>query len=103
VWPLHPVCGHGQAISGVFAVASHSVLQYLPDVVTHEQTGCAHFSVFVGAISFLPTFDQEWKMQTQNISLRGKVFLYTNEHIAMSFFLATVLNRRSQELFVRNR
>jgi hypothetical protein len=25
-----------------FSMASHSVLQYLPDVITHEQTGCAH-------------------------------------------------------------
>jgi hypothetical protein len=25
---LHPVCGHAQAISGVFSVASHSALQY---------------------------------------------------------------------------
>jgi len=76
-------------MSGVFAVASHSVLQYLPDVVTHEQTGCAHFSVFVGAISFLPTLDQEWMIQTQNGSLRCKLFLYRKEHIAMSLFFAT--------------
>jgi len=38
---------------GVFSIASHSVLQYLPDMVTHEQTGCAHFSPLAGAISFL--------------------------------------------------
>jgi hypothetical protein len=30
-------------MSGVFSIASHWVLQYLPDVVIHEQTGCAHF------------------------------------------------------------
>jgi hypothetical protein len=30
-------------MSGVFAIASHSVLQYFPDVTVQEQTGCAHF------------------------------------------------------------
>jgi hypothetical protein len=45
-------------MSGVFSIAAHAVLQYLPDVVTHEQTGCAHFWPFAGAISFLPTSDQ---------------------------------------------
>jgi hypothetical protein len=33
-------------MSGVFSMASHWALQYLPDVVTQEQTGCAHFSAF---------------------------------------------------------
>jgi hypothetical protein len=40
---VHPACPHLQAISGVFSIASHCVLQYLPDVTVHEQTGCAHF------------------------------------------------------------
>ena len=40
-------------MSGVFSIASHSTLQYLLAVVMHEQTGCAHFSVFVSVISFL--------------------------------------------------
>jgi hypothetical protein len=31
-------------------MAAHSTLQYLPEVVRHEQTGCAHFSAFVVAI-----------------------------------------------------
>jgi len=26
-------------MSGVFSIASHSLLQYLPDAITHEQTG----------------------------------------------------------------
>src|ERR1700732_4316670 len=56
---LAPVCGHAQAISGVFSVASHSALQYLPDVVTHEQSGCEHFTAFSEPISFLPTSDQD--------------------------------------------
>ena len=42
--------------SGVFSIASHWVLQYLPDVVLHEQTGCAHFSPFAVAISLSPSF-----------------------------------------------
>ena len=40
-------------MSGVFSIASHWALQYLPAVVTQEQTGCAHFSPFVVSISFL--------------------------------------------------
>jgi hypothetical protein len=30
-------------MSGVFSIASHWVLQYLPDVVSQEQIGWAHF------------------------------------------------------------
>lgn len=37
-------------MSGVFSAASHCVLQYLPDVVAHEQTGCAHLSPSAVAI-----------------------------------------------------
>jgi hypothetical protein len=48
VLPLHSVCAHRQSRSGVLAIDSHSTLQYLPDVATHEQTGCAHFSAFAG-------------------------------------------------------
>ncbi|MGA7222385.1 MAG: hypothetical protein WA603_04025 [Candidatus Acidiferrales bacterium] len=40
-------------------MASHWVLQYLPDVVTHEQTGWAHFSAFAVVISFLLAVDPE--------------------------------------------
>jgi hypothetical protein len=40
-----------QSMSGVFSMAAHSVLQYLPEVVRQEQTGCAHFSAFVSAIN----------------------------------------------------
>src|ERR1039458_969954 len=50
VLPLQPACPHAQSRSCVFSIGSHSVLQYLPDVVTHEQTGGAHFSAFAGAI-----------------------------------------------------
>jgi hypothetical protein len=37
-------------MSGVFSMASHCVLQYLPEVVRQEQTGCAHFVAFSAAI-----------------------------------------------------
>jgi hypothetical protein len=53
VLPLQPLCQHEQSMSGVFSIASHCVLQYLPDVITHEQTGRAHFSAFVAAIIVL--------------------------------------------------
>jgi hypothetical protein len=39
VCPLQPGCGHLQEMSGVFSIASHSVLQYFPDVTLQEQTG----------------------------------------------------------------
>ena len=43
VCPLQPACGHLHAMSGVFSIASHSVLQYFPEVTLQEQTGWAHF------------------------------------------------------------
>jgi hypothetical protein len=39
VLPLQLACSHRQSMSGVFSIASHWVLQYLPEVVTHEQMG----------------------------------------------------------------
>lgn len=50
VLPLQPACPHEHSMSGVFSMAAHSTLQYFPEVVRHEQTGCAHFSAFVVAI-----------------------------------------------------
>jgi hypothetical protein len=50
VCPLQPACGHLQAMSGVFSIASHSVLQYFPDVTLQEQTGWAHFLLSSGAM-----------------------------------------------------
>jgi hypothetical protein len=38
-------------MSAVFSIASHSILQYLPEVAKHEQIGCAHFSPFPSDIS----------------------------------------------------
>ena len=46
-------------MSGVFSIASHWVLQYLPDVVVQEQTGCAHFSPLAVVISFLLASDPQ--------------------------------------------
>jgi hypothetical protein len=43
VCPLQSACGQSQAMSGVFSIASHSVLQYFPDVTLQEQMGWAHF------------------------------------------------------------
>jgi hypothetical protein len=42
-------CPQVQSMSGIFSMASHWALQYLPEVVTHEQMGCAHFL----AVSFV--------------------------------------------------
>jgi hypothetical protein len=43
-------------MSGVFSIASHCVLQYLPEVVMQEQTGCAHFLAVSLVISISPVF-----------------------------------------------
>jgi hypothetical protein len=51
--PLQPAWVQEQSMSGVFSMASHSTLQYLPDVVVQEQTGCAHFSPFEVSIFLL--------------------------------------------------
>jgi hypothetical protein len=50
VLPLQVPCPHKHSMSGVFSIAAHSVLQYLPEVVSHEQTGCAHFCPLVVSI-----------------------------------------------------
>ncbi len=50
---MQPLWRQRQSTSGVFSMAAHSVLQYLPVVVMHEQIGCAHFSAFVIAILYL--------------------------------------------------
>lgn len=53
-------------------MASHSMLQNLPDVGTHEQIGCAHFSAFSVFISFLPTLDQERTIQAPIVVIGKK-------------------------------
>jgi hypothetical protein len=44
-------------MSGVFSIASHAALQYLPVVASQEQTGCAHFLAGFGVMSS-SCFDQ---------------------------------------------
>jgi hypothetical protein len=61
-------------MSGVFSMASHWALQYLPDVVTHEQTGCEHFSVFAESICFLLVLDQERMIQALILVVGGTCF-----------------------------
>jgi hypothetical protein len=46
-------------MSGAFFTASHWVLQYLSEVVMHEQTGCAHFFTVSLVISFLLDSDHD--------------------------------------------
>ena len=75
-------------MSGVFSVASHSALQYFPDVVTHEQSGCAHFSVFVGSISFSPDFGSRADDPSPNVSHHEKVFLYRKERFDIGCIVA---------------
>ena len=79
--PLHSVCAHRQPRSGVLAIDSHSTLQYLPDVATHEQTGCAHFSAFAGATPSF-NFGSRAHDPSLDISHQDRVFLYGKEHIA---------------------
>jgi len=54
-----------QLMSGIFSMASHWVLQYLPEVVVQEQTGCAHFTAVLlfsvgDVIGFLLAGDRGW-------------------------------------------
>jgi hypothetical protein len=51
-------------MSGIFSIASHSMLQYLPEVVRQEQIGCAHFWGFWVSITFLLALDQERMIQS---------------------------------------
>jgi hypothetical protein len=44
-------------MSGVFSMASHAVLQYLPAVASQVQIGCAHFFAGFGVMCF-SCFDQ---------------------------------------------
>jgi hypothetical protein len=69
-------------MSGVFSIAAHSVLQYLPDVVRHKQTGWAHFSAFAEAISFLLGSDQERTIQALTVATSREYFCTENEHTA---------------------
>jgi len=43
-----------QSMSGVFSIASQTALQYLPEVTTHVQIGCAHRVDLGSVILFAP-------------------------------------------------
>jgi hypothetical protein len=43
---------HVHAMSGVFSMASHCTLQYLPVAAAQEHSGCAHFFAF--SLAMLP-------------------------------------------------
>ena len=77
---MQPACPHEQSMSGVFSIASHWVLQYLPDVVTHEQTGCAHFSAFAFAIFFSPISGQKATDPKPHLSPREQAVLSNKGH-----------------------
>ena len=78
---MQPAWPQVQSMSGVFSMASHWVLQYLPDVVTHEQTGCAHFLTVSLVISFLLVSDHKRVIRGNMLGQRLKAFLYKKEHI----------------------
>src|SRR5271157_3892929 len=61
-------------MSGVFFNASHATLQYLPDVVMHEQMGCAHFPPFAVVISFLLAPGQQRVIQCRILNGSKKRF-----------------------------
>ena len=83
VLPLQPGCSHEQSMSGVFSIASHCVLQYLPDVVVQEQTGCAHFSPFLSAISLSPGFGSVAHDLKGHFKHCTKRYLFKTAHISI--------------------
>jgi hypothetical protein len=62
-------------MSGIFSIASHWALQYLPEDVTQVQMGCAHFSAFAVSIIFSPGFGSGPDDPCRNRSRRGKGLL----------------------------
>ena len=78
---MQPACPHKQSMSGVFSMAAHSVLQYLPDVARHEQAGCAHFSVFIGVIWSLPVSKQQQLICGGMLDVAQEVCLHGKKHI----------------------
>jgi len=53
-------------------MASHAALQYLPEVVRHEHTGCAHFSSLTGVIVMSPNRGTGADDPSGNISHGGE-------------------------------
>jgi hypothetical protein len=67
-------------MSGVFSIASHCALQYLPEAGTHEQTGCAHFLAGSLVISLLLVSDQNRAIRDGMIGRPQNPLLYKKEH-----------------------
>ena len=78
---MQPAWPQAQSMSGVFSIASHWALQYLPEAGTHEQTGCAHFLAGSLVISFLLVSDQNGAVRDDIVRWRQMAFLYKKEHI----------------------
>lgn len=77
---MQPAWAHVQSMSGIFSMASHCALQYLPEVVMHEQTGCAHFLAVSLVISVLLASNQDRVAQFRILRERQEAFLCQNEH-----------------------
>jgi len=67
-------------MSGVFSIASHWALQYLPDDVMHEQTGCAHFLTVSLVIIVSPSFGSDRATQDGMVKQRQEALLYRSGH-----------------------
>ena len=67
-----------QLMSGIFSIASHWVLQYLPEVAVQEQTGCAHFAavllVSVGGVMCFSLLAIGWVIRGTSIGVAGNWF-----------------------------
>jgi len=64
----------------VFSMASHSTLQYLPEVIMHEHTGWTHSSAFVVDLVFLCTPDSLQSIQGNIVEIGGEA-PFNKEHI----------------------
>ena len=85
---MQPACPQVQSMSGVFSMAAHSVLQYLPDFVRHEQMGCAHFSAFVASI-FPPSYNSTLGDTLADVEPRNRGRLSNKEHMAILILICT--------------
>ncbi len=88
ILPLQPWCAHVQSISGVFSMASHWVLQYLPDVVTHEQRGVRTSHLLQS--SFLFSASEQQRIVGRNLCPIRNTFPCTRSGSFVSFGTASV-------------
>ena len=58
-----------QFTSGIFSIASHSVLQYFPSVTWQVQIGCAHFLAAIVFFSLVERFDEFTALGVANCKL----------------------------------